>query len=422
MATAPASGSERWLRPAAALLGFALLVTTGVADGGVLPRVWRLSTLALAATAAAALLARDRIALTRLEGAVVATLAAYAGWVALSALWSGAPGVSVLQAERSLAYAVLALAALVLTDRAGVPWLLAGTLAGIAAVSAYSLGEYLFARAPLDPFEGDLLHRPLGYANALGIYAAIGILLTGGLALWSRRVLVLAPLAVLLPTLALTSSRGAWLALAAGTAVLVLLARPSAAVVAAAGALAVLSLAAILVVSGGPGSLGRLAGENRADYWRVAWEQYRDDPLLGGGAGTFGEHYLRRGTAGFTRTAHSLYVQSLAELGPVGLALVVCALALPFARLRGARGDPLVAAATAPYAAYVLHTGVDWDWELPATTFAGLLCGAALLAATRGEAPALGVRTRAALVAVLLAVAAVALFRIATGPTTPFGP
>jgi hypothetical protein len=381
--------------------------------------VWNVTLLSL----------RQAIVPDRLMGRVVGAIRLIGfGSIPVGALLGGLVARALgLRAPFLLGAAVLVLAALLVTERANVPHLLVGALAGITTVSAYSLGEYVVARPPLDPFEGELLHRPLGYANALGIYAAIGALLAVGLGLraerWPGRAAALAPLAVLLPTLYLTSSRGAWLAFAAGLVVLLRFGRPPPLrVVAAVGVLAVAAVAAVLVVSGGPGPLARLAGENRADYWRVAWEEYREDPLLGGGAGTFGDHYLARGTQGFTRTAHSLYVQSLAELGPVGLLLVLAALALPLARLR-ARGDPLVAAAAAAYVSYVLHTGVDWDWELPATTFAGLLSGAALLAATRRE-PGTDLLSwkRAALGVALLVVAAGAAVRIATGPALPFGP
>jgi len=56
-------------------------------------------------------------------------------------------------------------------------------------------------------------------------------------------------------------------------------------------------------------------------------------------------------------------------------------------------------------------------------TLAGLLCGSALLvAARRGDAPALSGRTRAALLVPALALAVVALVRLRTGPALPFAP
>jgi hypothetical protein len=37
------------------------------------------------------------------------------------------------------------------------------------------------------------------------------------------------------------------------------------------------------------------------------------------------------------------------------------------------------AGATGAYTAFLVHAAVDWDWEVPAVTIAGLACGAALL-------------------------------------------
>ena len=52
-------------------------------------------------------------------------------------------------------------------------------------------------------------------------------------------------------------------------------------------------------------------------YWRVALREYRADPVLGSGAGTFVDWWLRTRTAAHsTQEAHSLYVETAAELGP----------------------------------------------------------------------------------------------------------
>ena len=83
------------------------------------------------------------------------------------------------------------------------------------------------------------------------------------------------------------------------------------------------------------------------------------------------------------RDAHGLYLETLAELGPFGLILLVGALVLPLSVLGAARGHPLVPGGAGAYAAYLVHTGVDWDWELPAVTLTGLFCGACLLIAAR---------------------------------------
>ena len=160
---------------------------------------------------------------------------------------------------------------------------------------------------------------------------------------------------------------------------------------------------------------------NRLRYWEVAWAAFLDHPLLGSGAGTFGDYWLTHGPGpDFTRTAHSLYVQSLAELGPVGLLLVLIVVALPLLALR--RRDRLVATAAAPYVAYAVHTGIDWDWEMPVVTLAALFCAGALLVATRPpDARVLTRGERLALASVSLALAAFAFVSARSGGSSPFG-
>jgi hypothetical protein len=157
------------------------------------------------------------------------------------------------------------------------------------------------------------------------------------------------------------------------------------------------------------------SGNGRADLWGLAWDDANGHPLLGAGAGTYERYFLRHQPPDVSRVrdAHGLYVETLAELGPIGLASLVAALAIPLATLSRARRHPLVPAAAGAYVAYLVHTGVDWDWELPAVTLAGLLCGASiLLFARRSSPPPLSPPTRfvAAGVAVVIAgFAAIAL-------------
>jgi Flp pilus assembly protein TadD len=153
------------------------------------------------------------------------------------------------------------------------------------------------------------------------------------------------------------------------------------------------------------------SGSYRTDLWESAWRQYRGHPALGAGAGSYEQHWLEdRPFEHKVRDAHSLYLETLAELGPVGLALLLLALAAPLAAAVTARRHPLVPAAFAAYLAYLIHAAVDWDWELPAVTVAALICAAALLAAARREERVLALSTKArgAAAAATLAVAAVA--------------
>ena len=424
---------RRGLTPAAvgrAIAGAAVAATlavVGLASGGYFPHTWRLTALAFGALAAAALLARRRIVVSHREWLFLSAFAALTLWTALSTLWSENAVTSGLEAERTGLYVVGAATILLAVDRRSLGWLLGGAVVGITAVAAYGLGQYVIGGHPLNPIEGNLLFEPVGYANAFGILCAIGIALSVGLALAvERRLARLVPLAglpILAPALYLTSSRGAWLALAAGLAAIFRLgqrfsARATFVVVLA----AVLAVVLVVAVSGEHGLAARLVGANRPLYWHVAWKEYRMNPVLGSGAGTFDSYWLHYRTVdSFARDAHSLYVETLAELGPLGLALVVAALAVPFAGVRR-RLDPLSAAAAGGYVAFVVHLGVDWDWELPAVTLAGVTCGAALLVGIRNEAGRpLRRRTRAVLLLAALAAAGFSAARLRGGTSLPFG-
>jgi hypothetical protein len=124
-------------------------------------------------------------------------------------------------------------------------------------------------------------------------------------------------------------------------------------------------------------------GSNRYAYWRVAVRVWRDHPLEGAGPASFRAEWLkRRPFAETVRDAHSLELETLAELGLVGLACLV----LLFGGVAGAlgRADPGVAAALAVWA---VHAGVDWDWEMPALTLVAVaLAGHALALPRRGQA------------------------------------
>lgn len=132
--------------------------------------------------------------------------------------------------------------------------------------------------------------------------------------------------------------------------------------------------------------LFNLSGSGRLLQWRAAWRAYEREPLLGSGAGTYEQSWNElRPTPGKVRDAHSLYLETLTEVGPVGLGLLLAALGIPVLAGIRARRLPLVPATFGAYSAFIVHAGVDWDWELPAVTLVGLLCAATLLVAARAE-------------------------------------
>jgi tetratricopeptide (TPR) repeat protein len=115
-----------------------------------------------------------------------------------------------------------------------------------------------------------------------------------------------------------------------------------------------------------PGNNGRIK------QWTVALDSFEDAPWIGHGAGRFTALWAeRRETDLKAEDAHSLYLETLAELGLVGALLLGTALAaiLGAFALR-ARGESrhLYAALLAAGAVWALHAGVDWDWEMPAAT------------------------------------------------------
>jgi O-antigen ligase len=153
------------------------------------------------------------------------------------------------------------------------------------------------------------------------------------------------------------------------------------------------------------------SGTYRPELWEAAWEDYRAHSVLGSGAGTYEQFWNRtRPIPHIVRDAHSLYLEVLAELGPIGLALLLVALGVPAVAAVGARREPLAVGAIGAYSAFLFHAGVDWDWELAGLTAPGLACGCALLALRPTPraplAPRTGVRLAGA--AVLVALAGVA--------------
>jgi hypothetical protein len=157
------------------------------------------------------------------------------------------------------------------------------------------------------------------------------------------------------------------------------------------------------------------SGNGRADLWRLAWDDAADHPVLGAGSGTYERYFLAHQPATFSRVrdAHGLYIETVAEIGPVGLGLLLAVLLTPLATLRLARRHPLVPAVTGAYVAYLVHAGVDWDWELSAVTLVGLLCGASILLFGRRWSPPRPLSTPTRFVSAAAAVAAAGFAAIA---------
>ncbi len=136
------------------------------------------------------------------------------------------------------------------------------------------------------------------------------------------------------------------------------------------------------------GRLFDLSSNGRIELWGVSWHDFEARPVLGRGAGSFEQSfYEHRHSRSSARDGHSLYAETLGEMGLVGLALLALGLLAPLAAAVRARGRPLVPAVLGAYAAYLVHASVDWDWELAGVTLVALLAAGALVVSARDDAP-----------------------------------
>ncbi len=115
------------------------------------------------------------------------------------------------------------------------------------------------------------------------------------------------------------------------------------------------------------------AGAGRHDFWKVAIDSFSEKPVLGYGAGTY--KFLWDQHRPFEwplHNAHSLYLESFAELGLVGgllvLGMVGVLLWSGFAAWRAALQPrrERYAALLAAMVAFAVVAGIDWLWEIEA--------------------------------------------------------
>lgn len=139
-------------------------------------------------------------------------------------------------------------------------------------------------------------------------------------------------------------------------------------------------------------------GSGRWQFWTAAVEQFESAPIVGRGAGSYEAWWGQHGSiAMFVRDAHSLYLETLGELGVLGFLLLGGALALGIAaavtRLRRAGEErTTVAAFGAALVAFVVGAGIDWMWELTVVSIVGVTC----LGLLTGPATGVFARPRAA--------------------------
>jgi hypothetical protein len=165
--------------------------------------------------------------------------------------------------------------------------------------------------------------------------------------------------------------------------------------VAAAAAYEARSFTRLPPTTGSTGTVGEHllsgSGSGRWQFWTAALDEFRSSPVHGGGPGSFEAWWARHGSFRyFVKDAHSLFAQTLAELGIVGVLLLVAflgsALTIGIRRLLKAEapGRAALAALAGAFAVYLLGAAVDWMWELTAVTAVAV----AMLALLSGPAAA----------------------------------
>ncbi len=155
------------------------------------------------------------------------------------------------------------------------------------------------------------------------------------------------------------------------------------------------------------------ANDNRLPLWKAAVRIFDTEKLRGTGAGTYQQYFFRYRTDPlYVSDAHSLYLQCMAELGLVGLLLILVVvlgiLAGLAARIRGP-DRALYAALFATALAWAVHQAFDWDWQMPALTLGVfILAGMALARPRDGRSGRSGLPANRTLVALGWLVLAVA--------------
>lgn len=174
-----------------------------------------------------------------------------------------------------------------------------------------------------------------------------------------------------------------------------------------------LAVAGAFVVIGGPGqSYGALFGNadetgdigqrlttldisSRGDYWRVAIQAWKEQPLTGTGAGTFQYTWLEdRPTLKGVKQVHNLYLEQGTETGVfaflalVGFVVVLVGYVARAAWHSGPVGERrlLLSGLGSALVVYLVSSAFEWHWYLPASTlFFFILAAIAVKFASRED-------------------------------------
>lgn len=127
------------------------------------------------------------------------------------------------------------------------------------------------------------------------------------------------------------------------------------------------------------------SGSGRWQFWQAAIGEFESAPLVGRGGGSYEAWWAQHGSLPlFARNTHSLYLETLGELGLLGFVLLVAGLVVSLvtgvARLRRRYGREsfTAAALVATFLAFLVGVGIDWVWQFASVAGAGIACAALL--------------------------------------------
>jgi O-antigen ligase len=274
--------------------------------------------------------------------AFVFLLISFVGWAAVSAVWAEDSAAALDATTRYLPNAMLFLIVFAgVRTREQLLWVVGSLVVGAVVAAVYGM---VAGPPPDDPGR-----VAIGNANETAASLVAGGTLAAALvfALRGKPVLrLLTTIAVPLCVFAvfLTLSRGGLVALGASLIAAIVVAGRRRGVVLGLAAAAVLAtviyFGAFAPADARERVLDLEGGTGRTDIWTVGWRMVEDQPLRGVGAGNFpvaSIHYLLEPGA-LLRTdfivdnpkvAHNTYLNVLAELGVVGLALFLAIIAFP---------------------------------------------------------------------------------------------
>jgi O-Antigen ligase len=139
------------------------------------------------------------------------------------------------------------------------------------------------------------------------------------------------------------------------------------------------------------------SGNGRWQLWSSALDEFESSPFHGRGAGSFQAWWRQHGSLPlFVQDAHSLYAETLGELGVFGFALLVAMIgvALVAGVMRLVRAGPdhrsILAAAVSAVLVFLAAAAFDWAWELTIIAVVAFVCLALLV--SPGTSSAFGPR------------------------------